>query len=456
MKNKKDSFFLSLAFCVLALFACASENYASRKEKPDWPTKPPPATEDKIYFVGASVAKNIENGKKQATANAVAELFAFAFGVSGKAEYVEFVSLKEQDKKVKKMEVITDSIALKTAQGSLINVSLADWYWQKNKDGEYEVWVLIEVEKNAIWRAQEEKKAKELGIEKMLKRAKDEDIKTAINILTNIDPEALEDKFKFEYQDALMKTAQKIDIELEKEEEKEIVFKVFSKEDRRKTPLSGVPVTCQTKNENTSKSWSDDLGRVQCPKSLFATKISAQVFAPFGAKASLESSLRFALLKFEDDSPEYKFAFEEFKKTLQTKGVLFTEVKISKTPSSDNQIFGVIFGAKDKIEKIQPKTRLVIVFELTAKEIMQSYDPGHPANYYYVTRYIVTSKCEGQVSLFDIEPNEVFTMAASKTITAEAGLETLNKDTMSTVAKVAASLGEELGMQFIYALSELK
>lgn len=447
---------LPLILFPLMFCACASETYASRKEAPDWPVKPPPATEDKIYFVGGSTAENVEKGKKQAVANALGELFAYAFGVSGKAEFAEYVSLKEKNGAIEKIEKIYDSTSIRTAQGDLINVRLADWYWRKD-NGNYETWVLLEIEKGSILRAQEEKKNKKLAVEKLLKEAKNTDLENALKILASINPETIDGKSRFDYQEAVMKVAQNIGIEVEREEADEVVFKVFSKKGPKKIPLSGVPVTCQIRGEDVGKDWSDNFGHVQCPKTApFATKLIAQIFAPFGTKTILESSLRFALLRTDDDSPGYTFLFKKFREVLLQNKVLFTEIKVPKSSFPKNQTFWKVIGIEAELEK---NTRLVIVLELTSNEASQTYDPHDPANYYYTTKFNVTAKTEAFVSLFSVNQgrlNEVFTRIASNVTTSIAGLETQRDDLAATIAKSASLVGEELGRKFIQALYELE
>jgi hypothetical protein len=350
-----------LAFACKLFLACGAET-ASRK-KPSWVRTPPEWKKEKMYFIGIGTSSSKEKAQRRAVTSGISQILNY-LGISVAKDEKRFRIVATSKREIK----INDLVRIASSEYK-IKVKLADFWWQKSKDGNYEFWVLLETTKKEIDQALKENqraKTKALAKLKEIKKMIDEGaIAKAIDSLETINPSLFDSsELKEEYSQVILTATQDVEIKAVKHKSSSVVFKVSY----LRKPLAGVPVHCG-ENERT---WTDENGEVECQKSVFS-QVTVSLLPPFGPKATSRSPLTFALIQPEPAEPEYQAVLDAFR----------SEIEKSKTIS----VFVIPVSTDQKDEALSEAARkteaeLAIFLEVKIDKKV-TFDPNDPAHYYY-------------------------------------------------------------------------
>ena len=161
-----------LIFYLIVLTAYA----AFAKERPKWITEIP-SDNRYIYTVGIKTnAPTIEDGRRSAANQAIAELVAH-FGIKSNAQFNE--------KKTEIETKVSDEFASKTGDINIKGTYIKDWYYEKTENGRYNVFVLLQYPKEELekekGRISRESAEKMFLIDKALKKGMDAEKAGRIN-----------------------------------------------------------------------------------------------------------------------------------------------------------------------------------------------------------------------------------------------------------------------------------
>ena len=131
-----------LSFCLLALELLFAANAVSGS-LPKWVTKVP-SDREHLYFVGINTgAQTLEDGKRSAVKQAIAELTE---------QFETRSNTRFRERKTELETKVLDEIESYSGKVRIKGTLLKDWYFEKTKDDRYDVYVLIQYPKTELER----------------------------------------------------------------------------------------------------------------------------------------------------------------------------------------------------------------------------------------------------------------------------------------------------------------